>query len=470
MHLAPLLRGGVEVGIKHKFMIRYLFTFLFLYIYISGVSQETKSNYSLKEAIDYAVANINIVKSSELDRQLAKARIGEVRAGALPQINGNADLIHYLQVQKNILENGIGLTTNPNIPIGTVNKIQLGLPNQFLPNITGTQSLIDVALFSNLNASSILQSIAEKNVTRTKIDIALNVTRAYYAVLVNEKQLISINANLNRLDSSYRQAKAEFEQGLARTIDVDRREVSFNNLKEEKIRIESSFLLSMSVLKYQMNVAPETQIVLTDKLDETLLTGLETTALQKGAYNNRIEYSILSEQKRMYSYDTRTARASRYPRLLAIGAIGYNPGASDFKNLSQSVRWEQYSYVGLRLQVPILNGFVSHYRIQQRKIQEQKSELDIKQLEKTIDLETEQSIINLNNNLKSLQTQKRNLLLAENTLRLLKAENAEGISSNLDVTVAEADFITAQTNYYNALYGALVSKADYERSTGNLLK
>ena len=451
-------------------MTKSIFIIFFLFTWLSGISQDTKSTYLLKEAIDFALTNNNLVKSSELDRQLAKAKIGEVRAGALPQINGNADLLHYLQVQKNILENGIGFNTNPNLPIGTVNKIQLGLPNQFLPNITGSQSLLDVALFSNLNASSTLQIIAEKNVTRTKIDIALNVIGAYYAVLVNEKQLISINANLNRLDSSYIQAKAEFEQGLARTIDVDRREVSYNNLKEEKIRIESSYLLSMSVLKYQMNIAPETQITLTDKLDESILTGLETTFLQKGTYNNRIEYSILSAQKKMYSFDTRTAKASRYPRLLAIGAIGYNPGASEFKNLTQSVRWEQYSYVGLRLQVPILNGFVSHYRVQQRKIQEQKTDLDIKQLEKTIDLETEQSVINLNNNLKSLQTQKRNLQLAVNTLKLLKAENAEGISSNLDVTVAESDFITAQTNYYNALYGALVSKADYDRSTGNLLK
>ncbi|MBC7387731.1 MAG: TolC family protein, partial [Opitutaceae bacterium] len=415
-------------------MPKSLLKFCLILIVIPAFPQETKTNYSLKEAIDYAITNNNLVKSSELDRQLAKARIGEVRAGALPQINGNADLLHYLQVQKNILENGIGFNTNPNLPIGAVNKIQLGLPNQFLPNITGSQSLIDIALFSSVSSSSTLKSIADKNVTRTKIDIALNVTRAYYAVLVNEKQLFSINANLNRLDSSYRQAKAEFEQGLARTIDVDRREVSYNNLKEEKIRIESSYLLSMSVLKYHMNVAPESQISLTDKLDETILTGLESTSLQKGAYNNRIEYSILSAQKKMYSYDTRTAKASRYPRLLAIGAIGYNPGASEFKNLTQSVRWEQYSYVGLRLQVPILNGFVTHYRVQQRRIQEQKTDLDIKQLEKTIDLETEQSVINLNNNLKSLQTQKRNLQLAENTLKLLKAENAEGISSNLDVT------------------------------------
>jgi outer membrane protein TolC len=40
----------------------------------------------------------------------------------------------------------------------------------------------------------------------------------------------------------------------------------------------------------------------------------------------------------------------------------------------------------------------------------------------------------------------------------------------LDVTVAEADFKSAQTNYYNALYNALVSKADYEKATGILLK
>ncbi|MBC7426083.1 MAG: hypothetical protein H7321_06070, partial [Bacteroidia bacterium] len=83
-------------------MTKSFLTLLLLTTWLSGTSQDAKSSYSLKEAIDYAITNNNLVKSSELDRQLAKARIGEVRAGALPQINGNADLLHYLQVQKNI--------------------------------------------------------------------------------------------------------------------------------------------------------------------------------------------------------------------------------------------------------------------------------------------------------------------------------------------------------------------------------
>ena len=70
----------------------------------------------------------------------------------------------------------------------------------------------------------------------------------------------------------------------------------------------------------------------------------------------------------------------------------------------------------------------------------------------------------------SLNNQKRNLNLAEKSLAILKAENKEGLTTNLEVTVAEAELKAAQTNYYNALYDALVSKADYEKATGNLLK
>ena len=91
-------------------------------------------------------------------------------------------------------------------------------------------------------------------------------------------------------------------------------------------------------------------------------------------------------------------------------------------------------------------------------------------MEHTIDVQVEESILNFNNSLESLKTQKRNLDLAEKNLKVLKAEFEQGISMSLDVTVGEAAFKEAQTNYYNALYNTLLSKADYERATGTLYK
>ena len=442
-------------------------TLALLFLNFTGTSQ---TKYSLKEAITYATSNSYSVKSLEIDERMATAQKGEQTSRALPQINGNVDYLHYQQIQKNILENGVGLINRTDIPKGTVIPTQLGLPNQLIPTVSGSQVIFDQSYFTSIHAAKIYQDLSEKNVTRSKIDVAVAVTRAYYAVLVNEEQLQYLDANLARLDSSFVQAKAQYAEGLIRIIDLDRIEVSYNNLKEERNRIHRMVDLSQSLLKFQMSLSDRAPLILTDSLDENLLQDVAAVAQEsKANYANRIEYSILETQTLLRKIDTRNAQASRYPRLSAIGLIGYNPGASQFTNLTQSSRWIQYSYLGLRLQVPIFNGLLAKYKVQQKHLEEDRIKLYRGQLERTIDLEVDQAITNLQNSMESLKTQRRNLQLAEKNLRLFKAESSEGLVTNLEVTVAEADLKQAQTNYYNALYGALVSKAEYQKALGILL-
>lgn len=442
-----------------------------LFYCLLGSAQSSKTSYSLKEAIDFAVVNNNTVKNKMIDKKIAIAQKGEQTAKGLPQINGNVDLLHYQNNQKNVLENGTGFSTRSDLGIGDVYAIQLGLKNQLLPTVSASQVLFDPAYFAGLRASKTYMQLSEKSITMSKIDVAAAVTKAYYAVLVNERQLAYINVNLGRLDSAFKQTSAQYQNGLARSIDVDRSEVSYNNLKEEKSRVSRLLKLSKSLLKYQMNLVPEDSVQLTDELNENMLAEiLQTPKQEKATYSNRIEYSMLETQAILNKQDTKNAKGGFYPRLSAIGAIGYNPGASQLANLAQDSRWYAYSYVGLRLQVPIFNGFAVHFKTQQKKLQEEKTSNDKKQLERRIDLEVDQSLVNLENSMASLNNQKRNLNLAEKSLAILKAENKEGLTTNLEVTVAEAELKAAQTNYYNALYDALVSKADYEKATGNLLK
>ena len=281
-----------------------------------------QTTYSLKEAIDYAIVNSYPVKSVEIDQRVAVALSAEQKSRALPQINGNVDYIHYQQIQKNILENGIGFVNRPDLPKGTVIPTQLGLPNQLIPTVSGTQVLFDQSYFTSIHAANIYQDISEKNVKRSKIEVTAAVTKAYYAVLVNEEQLLYLDANLARLDSSYQKAKAEYAEGVIRIIDLDRIEVSYNNLKEERNRIERLVALSQSLLRFQMGISDHTPLLLTDSLSESLLQDVVVAKGQKANYADRIEYSILETQTLLRKIDTRNAQAARYPRLSAIGLIG----------------------------------------------------------------------------------------------------------------------------------------------------
>lgn len=428
------------------------------------------SSFTLQQAIEYGLNENFNVKNSNLQSELTTAQKGEVRANLLPQISANADLIHSFNVQQNITESGVGFQANSPLPKGTPIAFQLGLRNTFTPNLSASQVLYDQSFFSAQGAAKANEEIAEKTITKTRIDVSVNITKAYYGVLVNEKQLEAIESNLASLDSLYQETNARYESGLARNLDVSRTLVSLNNVREQREEIMRLVALSRSILRYQMNLSESNPLILTDSLHPAMVAAIEKILSEKkeAVYANRIEYSIIQSQEKYNSYLLKNAKAGHYPRLVAMGTFGYNPGATYFSDFSQSERWHNYSTIGLRLQVPIFAGFAVNYRVQQRQIQARITENNKRSLEKEINLEVEQSLINLYNSLQSFNIQRENLTLAQQNLEVLRAEYQAGLALNVEVTTAESDLINAQTNFYRAVYVALISKADYDRAVGNI--
>ena len=79
-----------------------------------------------------------------------------------------------------------------------------------------------------------------------------------------------------------------------------------------------------------------------------------------------------------------------------------------------------------------------------------------------------QAQIQLRNYWRTLDSQQRNLDLAEEVVRVSRIKYKEGVGSNLEIINAEAGFKEAQTNYFNALYNAIIAKVDIDKATGRL--
>jgi outer membrane protein TolC len=99
-----------------------------------------------------------------------------------------------------------------------------------------------------------------------------------------------------------------------------------------------------------------------------------------------------------------------------------------------------------------------------------KLEQDKKNLEKAIDFQTNQSQITLRNALESLEIQKRNMELAKEVVRVSQIKYKQGLATSSDVVNAETSFKEAETNYYAALYDALIAKVDLDKALGKLVK
>ena len=87
-----------------------------------------------------------------------------------------------------------------------------------------------------------------------------------------------------------------------------------------------------------------------------------------------------------------------------------------------------------------------------------------------MDLEVEQAKISYNNSIDYMNSQLENMKISEEVYNVTKTKYEEGVGSNIEVINADADYKQAQTNYFQALYSALVAKVDYEKALGKLYK
>ena len=99
-----------------------------------------------------------------------------------------------------------------------------------------------------------------------------------------------------------------------------------------------------------------------------------------------------------------------------------------------------------------------------------KTQNNFNQLKQSIDFEIQSAEANYKNALASLQTQKKNIALAQNVYDITKKKYEQGIGSSLDMNTTENDLHTTETNFYNALYDLVIAKIDYQKATGTLIK
>jgi outer membrane protein TolC len=202
---------------------------------------------------------------------------------------------------------------------------------------------------------------------------------------------------------------------------------------------------------------------------------------QNWDYRSRPDYQVLDANKKLQEYNVRNKYAVSLPSLGAFLNYGYSTQSSDFSGIFKTNsgisdgggigpdKWYNYSSYGLSLSMPIFTGLQNRQRVQQEKIKLQKIQNDFVGLKSSIDLEIRQSSLVYDNALKSLNIQQQNIELAGKVARVTKIKFEQGVGSNIEVVDAEDALRQAQTNFYSALFDAMVAKVDLDKAFGKLL-
>jgi outer membrane protein len=420
---------------------------------------------TLEESIEYALKNNAAVKNAQLAIAASKATVGETTAQGLPQITGNVDVNKSLIVPSQPFP---AIFFDPEAPEGEF------IPVQFSPEYSGNlgvtvnQMIFNGSYFVGLQAAKTYRQLAEFDKIKTELDVIENVKKAYYSVLVSQEREGLVQANLSRIDTLLKETQVMFETGFSEKIDVSRIQVQHNNLNTELDRARSATKISLDLLKLQMGMDVNQPIELAENIEDLeSVFGGELLVGETGM--RRVELDQLQTNLDLAQLDLKNNQAQYLPRIdanLNYTRMGFGASLKEIINSE----WYPGSVLGVSLEIPIFDGLAKSYRIQQNRVQIKQFENQLYEQEQRIITEESEARANLQNSLSALAVQLENRELAMEVFRTTKIKYQEGVGSNFEVVEADAALKEAETNYYSALYDALIARVDLEKALGILRK
>ena len=321
--------------------------------------------------------------------------------------------------------------------------------------------------FLGVKASKVFVEISQKSTQRTRIETSSTVAKAYYTVLVNDERTKLMNATVERIKKTLDGTKALLDNGFVEKIDFDMLTVTYNNLLVEQEKVQRLVTLSTYLLKYQMGMDINSNLILTDKLADVKLDITNSASAQKFDYEKRVEYNLFETQYKLAKLDLKRQRLSYLPTAFAYGSISGSAQRNEFDIFDTDKRWYPTSVIGAKVTMPIFSGFQRHSKNQQAKLSLLKAENNMDFIKSSIDLEIASSATMLQNASVSLENQKKNIAIAEDVVRVSRLKFEQGVGTNLEMITAETTLKEAQTNYFNALFDALVAKIDFDKAMGS---
>lgn len=422
-----------------------------------------ENQMSLDDCIEYALKNNEQTKIAKLEKRISDAEVRKTIGTGLPQVEVTSGLNYNFEPQKSLIDIS---TFDPSVPAGTEQEVSFQQDYDGNMALSVKQLIFDGSFFVGLQASRTYKELTTKEHIETEIDVVEAVSKAYYTVLINQERLELLEKNFQRLDTLLKETKALNENGFAEKIDVDRVRVNYNNLRVEKNKLARLLEVSKKLLKFQMGMSLSKDIQLNDALNDLTMQPVQQT--ESISYEDRIEYSQLQTNEDLVNLDIKNNHAQYLPKLYASFNYGFNTATSDIDLWLQGNRWLSFGTVGVSLTIPIFDGFIKSNRIQQNRIQLQQIEQQKNMLQKNIDLEIEQAEIDLSASLENLDVQQENMELAREIYDITIIKYNEGVGSNLEVMEADADLKEAQTNYYNAMFNAVVAQIELKKALGTL--
>lgn len=436
-------------------------------------AQEGTLSFSLQEAQDYALQHNKTLKNANQDVMIARAKVKEAAGSGLPQVNGAFDYMTNFGYEVEFNFGGSGQEVPPiqSPAFDAGDQVLAGILTEMLQPTPATIKMSDQAS-ANMQVSQLIFSgqywvgiqmakvgrkLAETSFTLTELDVKENVTNTYYLVLITREMLRILEENENNLQEVLKLTNDMYKVGMSEQTDVDQIRITVSQLENSRNAMERNLQLNMNMFRFVMGIDGDQEIVFKDDL-VSLTEEVDVQSDLQANFNleQNPTYQAMSMQEDLMEKSLNLKRWSYAPTV--AGYYSYR-----YKILTTSFDLSPKHAAGLTLSLPIFTGGTSRAQVSQAKIELDKASRNKSLLEEQLALQDKQLSFELKSAWENYSTQKENVVVAERVFTNVQNKYRQGMVSSLDLTLANNNYLTAESNYISAVLSLLQSKMKLDK-------
>src|SRR5512140_752200 len=178
---------------------------------------------TLENCVRYALVHQPLVRQSVLDEEITNREIWVHLADWFPQVNLSANAQHFYKLPTSVFQG---------------NPTSVGLPNTSTASFSLTQTLFNRDVLLASSTAHALREMSRSRTASARIDVVVNVSKAFYATLLTREEIEILNGDIHRLQQSSKDAYNQYKSGIVDNTDYKRATISLNNVLVQRKQAE----------------------------------------------------------------------------------------------------------------------------------------------------------------------------------------------------------------------------------------
>jgi outer membrane protein TolC len=422
---------------------------------------------------ELGVARFAVLEASE--------RVSEAWGNVFPSIDLTSTYTRNLSVPVNFLPAAF---VDPTADPGAIIPLRFGSDNTWDLSIDIEQPLFNAAAFIGVGAAGRFQALQDEGYRGQVQAVVTRVREAYYRLLLNQEQVRLLDNSIRRVEQSLAETRSLEEAGLVSEYDVLRLEVELANLRPNLRRAEEAVAQDRRILAVELGIEEGTGIRVRGALATMRLDDLDANSADNRevlafggldlpmpdtvvarAMRARSDLLQLELTENLRTTEMRLEQVQYLPEVSLFGAYGIqSQQQGDPRVFGGPTGYRRFA--GVRVSLPIFQGFQRDARIDQRRALLEQARLQTEYARDQARNEVRTLLAAAEEARDRATAQQLAVGQATRGFEIASAQYREGIGTQLELTDAEVALRQSEFNYAQAVHDYLVARARLDRATG----